>query len=444
MTVTPDDSLAEVFRLLGEQAGMEPESVGVRSIAHRVRGQMAAAGVAAPREFCRRLMADPSAREQLLEELLVPETWFFRDPLGFRCLAHRLADRRWSHSGTVRILSIACSTGEEVYSLAMALREAGLEPPQYSILGVDLSRAALAAAQTARYFPRSFRESNENTFPWRDRWFERIGDAWQVDQALRAGVEFRRANLSQPEFLIGEPTFHAIFCRNVLIYFHADARRTAVGHVGRLLRPDGVVWSGPAEAGIFAGHGFRSLGSECPFAFECPAPSDGVAPKATPAQRERAVFSPSTSGPTRPAWPAALHSDSSRQPIPPLAARAARPPVPALAASDSAARLSREGTLQAAEAAADEGRLEDADAICRRILAEDAACADAHCLRGVIRQAQGRFREAQQSLEKALYLDPRHYHALRHVILLAEQRGDPTAAANYRRRLEDVAAGETP
>ena len=164
-------------------------------------------------------------------------------------------------------MSIACSTGEEVYSLAIALREAGLEPPQYSILGIDLSRKALAAACAGRYAARSFRESDESLAAWRDRWCERVGDAWQVCDALRAGVEFRRANLSQPDFLVGEPAFHVIFCRNVLIYFHAKARRTAVDHVRRLLRPDGLIWSAAAEASIFAASGFRGLGGECPFAF---------------------------------------------------------------------------------------------------------------------------------------------------------------------------------
>ena len=138
----PAENLSEVFRFLGQQAGMEPEPVGVASMAHAIRKQMAAVGAASPDEFCRRLAADHSLLDQLLEELLVPETWFFRDSLAFQSLARRLADRRWLHSDAIRVLSIACSTGEEVYSLAIALREAGLAPPQYSILGVDLSRNA--------------------------------------------------------------------------------------------------------------------------------------------------------------------------------------------------------------------------------------------------------------------------------------------------------------
>jgi len=119
-----------------------------------------------------------------------------------------------------------------------------------------------------------------------------------------------------------------------------------------------------------------------------------------------------------------------------------KPAVATAAANTIVPQITWRATLQAAQEAADQGRLEDADAICSRILAEDATCADAHYLRGIIRQVQGRFREAQQSLEKALYLDPRHYDSLMHMMLLAEHRGDSPAAANYRRRIAEVAAGE--
>ena len=336
----PAENLSEVFRFLGQQAGMEPEPVGVASMAHAIRKQMAAVGAASPDEFCRRLAADHSLLDQLLEELLVPETWFFRDSLAFQSLARRLADRRWLHSDAIRVLSIACSTGEEVYSLAIALREAGLAPPQYSILGVDLSRKALASACAGSYVARSFRESEESLSAWRDRWCERVGDAWQVRDALRAGVEFRWANLSQPDFLVGEPAFHVIFCRNVLIYLHAEARRTAVDHIRRLLRPDGLIWSAAAEASIFAASGFRGLGGECPFAFGFHECSGTLRAETHPRQR-RVTPTPLGNPAARPTRLASSVADLSRQPAFAIERRAVDPPVPALAASAIAGRVSR-------------------------------------------------------------------------------------------------------
>ena len=114
-------------------------------------------------------------------------------------------------------------------------------------------------------------------------------------------------------------------------------------------------------------------------------------------------------------------------------------PGPSAAGEDS----SGPAILRAARQAADSGHLEEADALCSRMLERDFASAEAHCLGGVIHQAQGRLDEARRSFEKALYLDPRHYEALVHMMLLAEQTGDCVGAANYRRRADRVAPGET-
>jgi chemotaxis protein methyltransferase WspC len=76
------------------------------------------------------------------------------------------------------------------------------------------------------------------------------------------------------------------------------------------------------------------------------------------------------------------------------------------------------------------------------MLSQDFASAEAHYLRGIVRHARGEFSEAQRSLEKALYLDPRHYGALVHMMLLAERGGDCSAATNYRRRAQQVAPRE--
>ena len=75
---------------------------------------------------------------------------------------------------------------------------------------------------------------------------------------------------AQAEFLAEESPFNVIFCRNVLIYFHAEARRRAVHNLHRLLNPDGILYSAPAEARIFSDFGFEILDSECPFAFRRP------------------------------------------------------------------------------------------------------------------------------------------------------------------------------
>ena len=98
--------------------------------------------------------------------------------------------------------------------------------------------------------------------------------------------------------------------------------------------------------------------------------------------------------------------------------------------------------LEAARQAADNGRLEEAEKLCGEILTREPTNIEALYLHGVVLQARGMLNEAQRSLEKALYLDPKHYQALVHMILVSEQRGDANATANYRRRAGQAAPGK--
>ena len=115
----------------GSGRAWTPSRSASTGIAHAVRKRIAASGADSPQDYLHRLLLDPAEFQELLEDLVVPETWFFRDALAFRRLAALPRRRRSSGRRTVRVLSVACSTGEEVYSLAMALREAGLEPSQF-------------------------------------------------------------------------------------------------------------------------------------------------------------------------------------------------------------------------------------------------------------------------------------------------------------------------
>ena len=458
MAAEIDEIKSEVLRLLQQRVGMDTESFGTAAITQAVRNRVSASKAGSPQHYLRRLVLDPAEFQELVEDLVVPETWFFRDVLAFRAVARFLDARRGSNRPLVRVLSVGCSTGEEVYSLAIALREAGVAPPRFLILGTDLSRKSLELAREGTFAPKSFREPGEQAGALRERWFERDGDSWRVREELRAGVQWRCANLAEPEFLTGEPPFHVVFCRNVLIYFHAEARQMAVRHLHRLLSRDGVLCATPAEARIFNAAGFASLGSECPLAFrrrdataaESPAPAIADSPTTLAGQvcklsragpNAGAPDVRSFDGPGDPSYKPSsavgqVHGLSRQDAVPPQGAR--RDAGPSAAGEES----SGPAILRAARQAADSGHLEEADAFCSQLLSQNSASAEAHCLRGVIHQARGRLNEARRSFEKALYLDPRHYEALVHMMLLAEQTGDCVGAANYRRRADRAAPGE--
>jgi len=442
MNAAREECLAEIHRLLAEQAGLDLESLGRRSIAHAIDRRMERLGLESPRDFLDLLRADPSRFRQWLDDIVVLETWFFRDPQALDCLRSEAAKWRATGDHVYRVLSAACSTGEEPYSMAMALREAGLGPEQFRVVGADVSDRALGTAREAVYAPRSFRELAPPYRALCDRWCEPAEGMRRVRADIRSAVEFRWGNLARADFLAGEPPFQAVFCRNVLIYFHAEARRVALSNLLRLTCPGGLVCCAPAEARILSEAGLASLGSACPFAFRYEGSPAATTRPASVARPTRPV----EPCPATPSAPAKLRRPD-RSPAQPAsrvrgalsrATSGAGPAAPSVESADEP----EPSVLQRARRAADLGQLEHAQALCDRMLAQNPASAEAHYLRGVIRQSQGAVVEARQWFEKTVYLDPKHYQALVHLMLLAEQGGDLAQAANYRRRAEDIASAE--
>jgi chemotaxis protein methyltransferase WspC len=442
MPFTKDEIPTAVFQLLRERAGMDPELFGIQGIAYAFDKRAVASGAHSPQDYVNRLTSDPAELQELLEDLLVPETWMFRDAIAFRSLERYLDAWLSCNRGPIRVLSVACSTGEEVYSLAIALREAGIDPSQFQILGIELSRRALDLASRGDLNLRSFREPDDKIAAMRDRWCECVDKSWRISDELRKGVEFRWGNLVQADFLANESRFHVIFCRNVLIYFHAEARRMAVHNLHRLLSPDGLLCCAPAEARIFSDAGFQSSDSECPFAFRRPGILTDAPFSATVDVRSQEKKLPTLN--VKPESP----KPAPKQVFCPLTSSGSLvQDISVVRASNIEANTTREDStgqaiLIAAWQAANDGRLEEADALCNKILSQDPSNTEVHYLRGVVFQAQGMFSEAQRSLEKTLYLDPKHYQALVHLMLLSEQRGDQNAMENYRRRAKQTAPGE--
>ena len=146
MTRTPalHDADAAIEQTLARCIGLDVSTIGRPAVQRAARGRMTALGIDTPAAYAARLEADQQERDALVEEVVVAESWFFRDPQVFDFVA-RFALTLASLPGRlpVRILSAPCAGGEEPYSIAMALLEAGLVPGQFTIDAVDVSRAAL-------------------------------------------------------------------------------------------------------------------------------------------------------------------------------------------------------------------------------------------------------------------------------------------------------------
>jgi chemotaxis protein methyltransferase WspC len=396
--------------LLSREIGLNAGSIGSSAIEAAVKVRLHACALSGLSEYVARLEHNPLERRALVEEIVVSETWFFRDEEVFKALGrHALAWLR--RDRPLRVLSLPCATGEEAYSVAITLLEVGLKPGRFSVRGVDVSERALVHARRAVYGKISFRGASS---PTPKAYFEAVDGGHRVAALAREQVTFAAGNvLDQSSF--GARSFDVVLCRNLLIYLDPPARTRALANLGHWLTDDGLLFAGHAEAIELMDGRFQRLG-DAPFAYS----KQDRAARTSDARARPAVRVLPTSRPR-------VASRSAARPGTPLQAPLTESSAPSL--------------LRATELA-NGGKLEDARSLCERIIAESGASPEAYCLLGIINAAAGDRDGAIDCFNKSLYLDQSHYEALVHLALLHEQRGELPAAANFRRRAERARRGE--
>ena len=192
--------------------------------------------------------ASDALRQEIVETLLNHETWFFRDAHVFDTLAEEvLPELAASGRFPIRIWSAGCATGQEPYSVAMAIEERLPRlRDQLEIWASDLSERALERAAEGRY---GQLEVNRGLpAPLLVRHFEEDGEYWRVKGELKERVRFGRMNLAAPWPPL--PEMDVVLVRNVLMYFGPETRAEVLERVHRLLRPDGFLFLGAAEGTI--------------------------------------------------------------------------------------------------------------------------------------------------------------------------------------------------
>ena len=282
-------SLAQVERLLHEAIGLDPAAVGRPVIERAVQRRQAQCALPDAAAYVKRVQHSRRELQALVETVVVPETWFFREPAAFVALA-RYVREEWlpAHpAGKLRVLSAPCSTGEEPYSLAMTLLDAGVPAGRFSVDAVDVSAQALAVARHAVYGKHSFRSGD---LEFRDRHLQPATLGFEVKPAVRAGVRFHAGNLhdlavpggpalqpvSREPAWQPAPPYDVIFCRHLLIYFDRPTQHRLVQWLVALLATDGLLFVGPSEAGLLPEHGLVYTRWRRSFAFRhrvTPAPS---------------------------------------------------------------------------------------------------------------------------------------------------------------------------
>lgn len=493
----PTASQVERFRTsIVRRLGLRLDDGRLASLAELLSRRADRAGISAE-SYLGGLEAGPSSRAELrtlAEELTVTETYFFRNIEQFHALREvalpeRTRARLMAAAPAprhLRILSAGCASGEEVYSLAILIRD---QPEllgfDVEILGIDVNPAALARATRGRYAAWSFRETPADV---RERCFQRDGRDLVIAAALRASVTFSERNLLDADPAFWQPAaFDIVLCRNVIMYFPNEIQRAVIERLTGSLVPGGYLFLGHAETmrGLSSDYHLRHThgtfyyqrredgertdeptlsgeaagwpGSPPPSSLSSPQPSSlpplssvrGLADDSWVETIRRAserIASLSSVGVEKPvpfpspsSSPTALESPSLSWTLAPTVelirqerfdeARAALTAAPAGAADTADALLLRAVLLTHG------GDLVAAEKVCARVLELDELSAGAHYLSALCREHEGDRRGAAEHDHVAAYLDPAFAMPRLHLGLLARRSGEPEVA---RRALEEA------
>ena len=409
--------------LLSEMIGLEPESIGPNALDRTIGARMELAGVCSEADYLALLKADRRQLEALIESVVVPETWFFRDQEPFAYLREYIA-REWGgkRGGQVlRLLSAPCSTGEEPFSIAIALTQMGLGKKDFCIDAVDISARSLETARRGIYGKSSFREKE---LAYLSTYFEESGQGVRIDKHIMELVNFQQGNLLDVNFSLNRPLYDVIFCRNLLIYMTQDAKKKLLDTLDSLLVEGGWLCTGHTETMLLRSYGYSLI--KHPRAFACRKAGTSKPPSID-------IQTDSVSGLTGVNRLVHLASIAAPGQLP--RRRLSGLPVDnrsALRVHDPA------NVLDLVRELGNKGAVERAAEVCEEYLQEHKLDSEAHYLMGLLYEAVNKSELAEGCFLKALYLNPDHYPVLVQLYLIYQQRGDYRKAQAFRERASRV------
>ena len=429
---------------LNARMGLDAASIGRVAVERALRTRMAVCGLDT-NAYWEHLRASELETQELIEALVVPETWFFRDRGAFDALTGEVfsASRKAQPDRVLHILSLPCATGEEPYSIAMALLDAGFAAEGFQIDACDISLRAIAYAEQATYGRNSFRGGE---LGFRARNFEQTASGYRLHEHIRRKVRFAQANVLLDSFGARAPAagrlYDAIFCRNMLIYFDRRNQQRAVQTLARLLAPQGTLFIGGSESAPLLSNGFVS--ARLPGACAFRKLGEAAVPKRAPDTAQPVPVAPTrTVVPLLPRQlPSKLAGARIGAEVRTSADTGARATAASLSAgattdaAETAIHLATDDWVASAQQLADRGNLAEAMQLCDRNLNAAGPCAQAFYLKALLHDAFGQSADAIAHYRKALYLDPSHQDALVHLAAALLKEGDTSSAQHLFDRAE--------
>ncbi len=256
----------DIEALLQKTMGLKVTSIGKSTLDRSVQRRMNSLSIASKEAYIEKLRSSSIELKELIEEVVIPETWFFRDEEPFKAMSQFLVTQ-WApkHKNNLfKVLSVPCSTGEEPYSLTMSLLSSGWPADKFTVHAVDISRRSIARAKEGVYSDHSFRG---NDISYRSQYFKQNKKSYILNKNVQDKVHFHNGNVLNKAFMQGLGLFDVIFFRNVLIYFDALSRHQAISTLYKILADDGILFVGHAEANLFSNSPFTPAPYAQAFAF---------------------------------------------------------------------------------------------------------------------------------------------------------------------------------
>ena len=352
----------------------------------------------------------------LMDILTIQESFFFRHNAQFHALRHfclpalmmpALMNKKKADHGKINIWSAGCANGEEAYSIAMLIRDLGVDDFQmkFHIRGTDISRQALRKAKEGVYTERAIRGLSPH---YRKRYFTKQGDRYLLCGEIRNMVDFEYFNLSEEPFKMDAmPRWDIIFCRNVIIYFTQDHSRKLMKNFYGSMAEGGFLFAGFSETMRYLNDDFVPIRLDDAFIYRKPLP--GQAPKPETTAHSKSIknhISPhkKKSGKHFKKSPSKKPTLSSRTPRtrdPRTVARPTEiepPPKPPLPSLDE--------RLSVARNLADKGETISAVTILDDIIRQDPLHAKAYFMLAMIHNDSGNPDQSSRYLKKVIYLEP--------------------------------------
>ncbi len=374
-----------------QATGLSANTMGSGVITNAINRRRRALQISSSSSYWTYLQQHPAEQQALIETVVIPETWFFRDRTPFQYLGHHIQKvlKAQPKRSPLRILSLPCSTGEEPYSIVMSLLNVGIPNDRFRVDAIDISQHNIQQAQLGSYGQFSFRHGEARI---QQQFFTRQGDRYHIHAAIKESVQFHVANILKPQLWMQPWPYDVIFCRNLLIYFDDATRKKVLTFCQKALHSEGILFVGHAESGVLLNQHWRSLRIPFTFAYQVPQ-----------------IITP-------PATLPVLLKTLAKLPQP------SRPPAPPPPAT--------------AQTLANAGQLDRAADLCHQILQTQPLHFDSHLLLGEIHQAQNQNQLAEQWFTKALYLEPNSVTALTYLQRLLRERGDFAGADRLQARIQ--------